>query len=240
MEIENTPWKTICYRVEDKNYKEGRLESFGYEAPASPELLKKLQANGIYIQLVSDKGPQWIMPNNKSPQVLRGKKFRILLENETYPAFEKMLKKDSGKEPPETRFDEFIEYTDPSIWKIDIMTGSLFLNLNAWPISKKKKQALKEFFEPEGFRGKPYGKCVGNRIFVSGENIDVLKHDWACGALQKRLRKEGKHPIIHLDEEPKPSLRKDLSKKMASSKSEKTLWSAVFNRFKKSKTTAGK
>ena len=229
MDIEKTPWKTVS-QVDA----EGHLK-FGYEAEDSQTLLDQLQANGVYIQVVSAKGPQWIMPDNKDPQVLRGKKFRIFSENKTFEAFEKMLAKDHGKELPENRFDEFVNYTDSNVWKMDGQ-GGYFLDLDAWPLSEKKKQDLKDFFDPprtSGYLGEHYGKCVGNKIFVTGKNVDILKNDWGCGALQKRLRETGTRPVVRVGPSQKKSLKEICAKsQMVDKTDKKTLSSVAFGYFK--------
>ena len=83
MKIKNTPWQTVA----EENKQEGGI-LFGYEAPASEKLLRKIQKNNILIEVVgkaSSDMPRLIRPDNSDPQVFTpDQKFRIMEKNKTF------------------------------------------------------------------------------------------------------------------------------------------------------------
>ena len=237
MEIENTPWKTISIRDKD-----GRLKYFGYEAPASEELLRKLQKKGIWVELVSDKGYRVIRPENKEDQKLEGKFLRMIHTNTTYPVFEEMLQKEHGRALPKDRFDEFVNFSDPTVWGRDDK-GGYFLDLDRWPISRGKKNSIKNYFVPIGFQGKGekalsqcLGRYVGNKVIVPQENVKELQNIWKWAAeqqarlsLRAKLKKQGKTlppHVINLDE-PKRLPKKASGEKNMSEKTKGSVLASV-------------
>ena len=214
MEVGKTGWRSGSEYVRDKDGKETDKKLFFLQADANKELLKELQENGIWSELVSDKGYRVIRPDTKVDGPLEGKFLRVIHTSSTYPDFIKLLQKKYGKNLPEGLFDEFVNHLDPKLWRIDEMTGNRFLDLNSLPISSLKKEEIRNYFEPIGPRmkgGKALDECLGRyvngKIVVPRKNTEDLRTLWRLSAeqqkhfsLKKALEKQGKSlPVRVLD-----------------------------------------
>lgn len=186
MKIKNTLWQTVA----EENKQEGGI-LFGYEAPASEKLLRGIQKNNILIEVVGKKSsdmPRLIRPDNSDPQVFTpDQKFRIMEKNKTFDQFEVALSALYDGFLPEKRFDEFVNWTDPNVWKKT--DKGYFLRLGR--LSDKKQEELRDNL-------RDLGTFQKEGISVSGKgNVETLEFTWkmAKDQLRTRLNKSSDQPI---------------------------------------------
>lgn len=176
MKIQNT-WQTIA----EPNKREGGI-TFGYEASASVALLRQLQKDQVLVEVVGktpSNMPRLIRPDNPDRQVFTSdQKFRIMENNQTFGRFEKALSNACGG-LPENRFDEFVSWVDPKVYKRTVRGYCLSLDR----LSDKKKQELSE-----NLTGLSNG-IKDNKILVSGKkNIDAIEFTWKEAAKQNKTK----------------------------------------------------
>ena len=235
MEIGKTGWKTIS----EENKSNGGFV-LGYEAHASENLLRELQANNIWIEVVdknSTRAPRLIQPSNKDPQKFSSDtRFHIISQNKTYSAFEKMLAQKYGAPLPENRFDEFTDWTNPKAWHQLITKGnkSYYLDLTALSDAKKLelKDNLRHSLSPEGM------KIDKDKLSViDPEWVSTLEFLWKTVAYQKKAEQGNAQQPLTLDK-PKKSLKQSLLN--VSSQKKATSQASLLLKQKNAQTQGGK
>ena len=188
MEIGNTGWKSFA--EEDRN---GGVV-FGYKAPANNKifegfskmsaLLEVRNSDGTFCRLVD-------LTNGGKEKFAQGQWLAVLDSkplvgqvNENFKAFEKVLEKKTDKALPDNRFDAFVDWTNPRIWKKK--KGGYSLDISH--LSPEKKDALIADFTGYGANVKE-----GQLSITDPKWVEVLEFEWKMAKKQKLLHTQGKH-----------------------------------------------
>jgi len=181
MEIENTGWKSF---VEEDKALGGLI--FGYKAPATSKalegfpskiaLLEVRNSNGTFCRLINlrDKDKvkfaegQWLAILDSRPVVGQ--------VNENFRSFEKALEKKIGKPLPEDRFDQFVNWTNPRVWKKK--NGGYSLDVSH--LSSEKRESLASDFKTYGARVED-----GQLSIVAPKWMKVLEFEWKMAEKQR-------------------------------------------------------
>jgi len=174
MKIQNTSWQTVA--IKDKQNNDYML---GYEAPATITELRKLQRQGILVEVVSKTpGFRLIQPDNTDQQVFTpDQKFRIMETNKTFGRFEETLITTLGGYLTDDRFDNLVNDEDPNMWR---KTDKGYCLKLSHLLSYEKKQAL-----CDNLKGLATSVQT-DRVFVEGKNIKALESFWKSVAEQRK------------------------------------------------------